>query len=201
MQPAYRLISAVVLAAASISSFGATTIYTTSAAFLPNVKPGAYTESFTGLANPAAGPFSFVGGAFSYTAFAPSSLYLAAGFLGTSQIDEALTITFNSGNVTALGANFYATDLDDAFQSVALTLKLSDGTTTTFTPTSVLNSYRGFVSTIAITSLVISGPGPALYAGMDNFTVGIAVVPEPASGLLLALGVAGLLVAHRRRPV
>jgi PEP-CTERM motif len=197
MRFAQRLLSTVALALLSVSSFASTITYTSSAAFLAQVQPGAYTETFTGLIDPPAGPAVFSNGTISYSASAPSDIYLAGGFLGTSQIDEALTIMFTSGNVNAIGANFFATDISDAFQSVSLTLTLSDGTVETFTPTSFSDSYRGFTSTVAITSLVISGPGASLYAGLDNLTVG-AAVPEPTGLALAGLGLAGLLISRRR---
>jgi PEP-CTERM motif len=197
MQTAHRLISAAALAFLSASTFASTTTYTSSAAFLAQVSWGSYTESFDGLPNPPAGPVPFSGGAFAYSAFAPSDIYLAGGFLGTSLPDESLTITFGGGNITAFGANFYATDLADAFQSVSMTLTLNDGTIEIFTPTSLSDSYRGFTSDVAFASLTISGPGVSLYAGLDNLTVGGAI-PEPTSLLLAGLGLAGLLTARRR---
>lgn len=197
MQPAYRLLSAVALAALSASSIASTTVYTSSSAFLAQVAPGYYTEAFTGMSNPPEGAMTFSGGGFSYSAFAPSDLYLAGGFLGTSQISEALTITFTSGNVSSVGGNFFMTDFNDNFQSVSVTVTLSDGTVQSFTPTTLADSFRGFVSTTPISSLVISAPGASLYAGLDNFTVGVSAVPEPAAWLLMGLGVAGLLVRRR----
>jgi hypothetical protein len=199
MQTTHRLLSAIALTCLSASSFAVTTVYTTPASFSAQVAPGAYTETFTGLANPPAGSVAFSGGAFSYAASAPGDIYLAGGFLGASQINTALTINFTSGNVKAIGANFYSTDLNDAFQAVSVTLTLSDATTVTFTPTSIANSFRGFTSTAFITSLVMSAPGQSLYAGLDNFTVGTTVaVPEPGSWLLMGLGLAALGVYRRR---
>ena len=197
MQTAQRLVLALGLAALSASSFAATTVYTSSASFLTHVAPGAYTETFNGL--PSTPPESFASLAFAYTVSAPGGLYGSGEFLGANQPDEALTVTFTSGNVTAVGGNFYATNISDTFQAVAITLTLSDSTTVTFTPTSAADSYRGFASTLTITSLTIASPGVSLYGGLDNLTVGVSAVPEPASALLMALGVAGLLVAGRRR--
>jgi PEP-CTERM motif len=198
MRSAHQLLSALTLACLSASAFASTTIYTSSASFLAQVAPGAYTETFTGLIDPPPGPAPFSGSGFSYAASAPNDIYLAGGFLGTSSADEALTISFGSGNVKAVGANFFATNLSDAFQSVSVKITLSDGTVETFTPSTLATSYRGFVSTVAISSLVISKPGASLYAGLDNLTVGtVAVVPEPASWALMGLGMFGLLLARR----
>ena len=197
MRIAHRFVLALGLAALSASSFAVTTVYTSSAAFMANLNPGSYTENFDGL--PSSPPTSFAGGAFSYSVSAPSGLYGSGEFLGTNLPNEALTITFTSGNVTAVGGNFYATNISDAFQSASVTLTLSDSTTVTYTPTSVADSFRGFTSNVTITSMTMGAPGVSLYAGIDNLTVGVTAVPEPASVLLMALGVVGLLVARHRK--
>ena len=199
MQTAHRLLLAAVLALLSATSY-ATQIYTTSASFLSHVAPGSYTNTFTGLPDPLPGPVPFSGNGFAYSASASGDIYLSGGSLGTSLPNVPLTINFTSGNIFAIGANFYATNLSDAFQAVLMSITLSDGTNVLFTPTSVSDSYRGFVSTVAITSLVLLGPGQSLYAGLDNLTVGAALrlVPEPATWLLLVLGLAGILFARRR---
>ncbi len=200
MQTARRIALGLGLAALSASSLADTTVYTTPAGFLSNVAPGAYFEAFTDLPSLPSVPSSFAGGGFAYTLSAPGGLYVSdLDFIGTNLDDTALTITFTSGNVSAIGGNFFVTDVADAFQAVSVTLTLSDATTVTFTPTTLADSYRGFTSGVTITSLTIVPPGAARYANLDNFTVGAAAVPEPAGALLMALGGAALLWALRRR--
>lgn len=192
------LASALALGAMSASAWAGTTVYYTSSAFMAQTAPGAYTETFDGLAMPDAGPVLFSAGGYSYSLSAPSDIYASGDFVGTSQINEALTINFLSGNVYAVGANFFATNISDAFQSVQISVALNDGTSVSFTPASFAQSYLGFVSTTAISSLTISAPGVSLYAGLDNLTVA-AAVPEPASVVLASLGLIGVAAAARRR--
>lgn len=203
MLSAHRLISAATLALLSASSFATTVVYTSSAAFLPSLASGSYTESFTGV-DPSS-PAAFAGGAFAYTIASPVDLYSAGSFIETNLPNAALTISFTSGNVKAVGANFFAVNLDDTFQSVAMTVTLSDGTAVSFTPSTQSTGYRGFTSDLVITSLVISAPGASLYAALDNLTVGttpvvtVPAVPEPTTWALMGLGLAGLAVARRRK--
>ncbi|MET0519105.1 MAG: PEP-CTERM sorting domain-containing protein [Burkholderiaceae bacterium] len=206
MQIAHRSLAsslaAVALVLASAPSFGSTVTYLSSAAFLAHVGPGAYTENFDGLANLPSGPVPFSGGGFSYTISAPGDIYASGDFVGTSFPYEVLTINFTSGNVTALGGNFFSSDLGDAFVATPITLTLSDATSVTFTPTSASDSYRGFTSDVAISSLTMTlteTQFQSLYAGLDNLTVG--AVPEPGTLALLGLGMTGLLVSRRRTVV
>ncbi|MEO6278475.1 hypothetical protein [Roseateles sp.] len=200
MKPIPQLLSAFTIAALSFAASANSTTYDSSAAFLAQLTPGGYTENFNGL--DATPPAAFSNGIYSYTISAPSDIYGSGEFLGTSQIDEALTISFTSGNVRAVGGNFFTTNISDSFQAVSVTLLLSDGTTKTFTPATLSDSYRGFVADTVITSLVISRPGPSLYAGVDNLTVGTVATavpePQPASLALAGLAVVGLMAARRR---
>jgi len=199
MQFAHRVFSAAALALLSASSFATTTTYTSSASFLSNVAAGAYTESFTGVAETP--PATFTGGAFSYAISAPQGMFGFDDFISTNQINEAITISFTGASVFAIGGNFFATDINPDFQSVSMTVTLSDGTVETFKPATLSDSYRGFVSTVAITSLTLGGPGQSLYASLDNLTVGAAVpaIPEPTTWALLGLGLAGIAVVARRK--
>lgn len=191
-----HLVPAIALVAMAASSFASPTVFTSQADFLAHVQPGSYTENFDGLGNGPAGPQSFGTGPFAFTASSSQDLYLAGGFLGTSQENDALTVNFGAG-VNAFGADFFAVDLMDAWQAATLTLTLSDGSSFSFAPASLADGYRGFTSEVAITSLTISGPGNSLYASLDNLTVGNGV-PEPAS--LALVGLAGVaLFATRRR--
>jgi len=86
--------------------------------------------------------------------------------------------------VTAVGGEFFITNVDNFFLIAPVTITLSDGTITTYTPASRWE-FRGFVSEgPIITSLILSAPGVGNYNTLDNLIVG-AAVPEPSSMLLL----------------
>jgi hypothetical protein len=106
MKSVFRLLPAATLALLSLPALASSVVYTNSVAFLADVAPGQYTENFDGLLNPPSGPFGFSGGAFNYSASAPSDLYLEGGFLGAAKDNDALTITFAGGNVRAIGKEF-----------------------------------------------------------------------------------------------
>ena len=192
---------AATLWAVASSASAVTTIYTTSASFLAQVAPGSYTNTFTGAVD-AALSYSYSGGSFAYTVTAPPAgfgddVYLSGTFIGNLYANASLTVTFTSGNVRAIGGNFYITNSSDAFVAAPITINLSDGTTTTFSPGTAAD-YRGFVSTVSITSLVMLAPGASRYNTIDNLTVGTPV-PEPGSYALMALGLAAVLAARRKR--
>ena len=101
-----------------------------------------------------------------------------------------------------MGGNFYVSDVNDNFQAVPITVTLSNGHSTTFTPTSDADSYRGFTTAVPITSLVLGAPGANRFSNMDNLTVGgVAAVPEPGTYAMMALGLAAIggFVARRRK--
>ncbi|MBL0148430.1 MAG: PEP-CTERM sorting domain-containing protein [Ideonella sp.] len=204
MKPVHHLLSAVALAALSASTLASTTTYT-SFGRVPGQCPAGFLHRGLHLfGHPRAEQSDCLLQWRLYTISAPGDLY-ANGFLGTNTEYDQLTIDFTSGNVTAVGANFYATIFGDAFFQAEMNIGLSDGTNVSFTPSSVNDSYRGFTSDIAITSLKLTVSNVSfnsLYAGLDNLRVGTTTrdnpIPEPTSVLLAGLGLAGLLVARRR---
>ena len=203
MKLALRHLAAATVLVASSSSWAAA-VFTSSSAFLAQVEPGAYTETFNSVVDANTNVQSFSGpGGFGYTATLPSGqlFYFGASALSTNQPNVPVTLTFTGTAVTAIGGHFYAIDIGDAFLSAPVSIGLSDGTTETFTPGSAA-SYRGYTSSVAITSLTFSSGAPGAYATVDNLTIGTAIanqsVPEPGTVALVGLALVGLMATRRR---
>lgn len=205
MKTAYRLAATAAVTLLVAHAHAATTTYTSSATFLAAVTHGAYTETFDGLVDPfLVAPDTFTNGVFTYSITAPGGTYASGTDIGTSQVEVALTITFSGKPVTAVGGNFYATDINPDFLPETITVSLIDGagTTHTYTPSSKA-TFLGFTSTTGIGSLTIDFAAPyyGRYATVDNLTVGTnaALVPEPGQWALMAAGLAGLALLRRRQ--
>lgn len=175
-------------------------VYTSLATFQTAIgnDAGAYTETFTGNAGSTSSQ-SFSGGTplMGYTITGPAAggVYREGTFIGNNNSNSTFTITFTSGNVLAVGGNFFITDFNDAFvTNAAVTLTYNDGTTTTFTPADA-SAFSGYVSNLPITSLVMSAPGASRFNTIDNLIV--SSVPTPGAAAVLAL--AGLVAGRRRR--
>lgn len=195
------------LCATASCAFATTTIYTNQSSFLAAVAPDSYTEAFTGGAGQAPSYFfqgAFQGGGnYSYMVDTAggSNVYRDGTFISTFSYNNELRLIFFGGNsINAVGGNFFATNTFDQFvPGVSITLNLSDGTSTTFTPVSP-NEYRGLISTAFIQSLVMAAPGPLAANTIDNLTVGVAAaVPEPRTYVLMVMGLAAVLVASCRK--
>jgi len=135
---------------------------------------------------------------FSFRVAATGGVYTSGVLIGGNAPAQSLVITFGPG-ITAVGGNFFLSDINDAFVPAApITLTLNDGTTTTYTPADT-SDFFGFTSTSALTSLTFAAP-VSNYATFDNLTVGaVAAVPEAGTWALMAFGLAGLLLAARKR--
>jgi hypothetical protein len=185
-----------------------TTTYTTSADFLAAVQGASYTETFDGtLEAVSAVSYSFLQNGFGYTVTVPPPtfdtmpVYRNGIFIGNLTDGESLVFTFTTGNVTAVGGNFFLTNLTDNFVSSPITVTLNDGTTTTYTPTGV-DTFLGFTSTVAITSLTLSVTNIATYNSVDNLIVGTtSAAPEPGSLALVlpVMGAVGMVIRKRQR--
>ncbi len=172
---------------ASLPGTDATVTYTDRTTFLAAVDAGYYEEAFTGIPTGSVNtPMPFSSGGFNYSVFtqagAVSGLYNGSGFVSTDNSGDQIAVTFTSGNVTAVGGNFWATDVDFNPTGTSIVATLNDGSTVTV-PTSAASTFIGFTSDTPITSLTLDGPSSApndgIWATLDNLIVGIAGGGEP----------------------
>lgn len=180
-------------------------IYNDLTSFLSNVEPGYYLEDFQGLTGPGdlGGVISFSGNGFSYDASASSNFYATQTpsgsgnyVLTTTDARDAITITFTSGNVTAVGGYFFTTDVYGDITPGTVILTFSDGTSLTL-PNQDLSTFTGYTSPdMTLASLVVTPASEGEifdWAAVDNLYVGQATVPEPGAVLLALSGLAALV--------
>lgn len=207
------------------ASATAAVVITDRDAFLGLLQPGYYEETFQGAdlgLLPAeadddfAVEFAGPGGWFTYTvqeepfeATAQNQLWVTARetpegdeIAGTRAISTlvdftGIRITFTSGNVTAIGGDFFLTQENgDPLGAGSLTLTLSDGTEITVnSQVSPSQRFVGFIAegTETFTSLIVN-PNELFtgeFATVDNLLVGAAVPESGAIGWMAGLALAG----------
>ncbi len=182
----------------------AATVFTSLASFMSNTQPGLFTNTFTGTSSATTLPFS--NGVFSYVISSSTDVYANGNIVGANLTTDDITISFTSGNVTAIGGSFFQTDVGSNFSELeanSITVNLSDGTSFTRTPTGI-DDYLGFTATAPIASLTLKSLGlEGRYVTLDNLSVGKAtvVVPEGSTALLVLLAcptLAALAVVRRK---
>ncbi len=157
------------------SSGGTPGTYTDRATFLQNTQPGFFENAFVDAVSGASPPLNYSSGGFAYTVSAnPGQLFNAPGLISTDQAAASIVVTFTGNPVTAIGGNFWATDINVNPTGTTVTLTLSDGTVETFTSTGPTD-FRGFVTLVPITSISIDAPDvpSPIWPTMDNLITGI----------------------------
>jgi hypothetical protein len=206
---------AIITACATTHDAEAATTYTDSSAFFAAISASNYTETFDSIpgANFVTTPTNFSGNGFSFTATTPNTegnqLYgLNNGggsdrWLSTFFSEYGLFFTNFSPNVSAIGGNFFATDVDGNYVNtpIRVSILLSDSSTfsTDYTPSGA-NSFLGvtFNTNVSVSSLVISNLNdPPQFPTANNLTMGV-VVPEPSTYALLGLAAVGYAIRRRR---
>ena len=182
----------------------ANAVYTSPTDFAKSVGAD-YLETFNSLAAGVhlASPLPFAKNGFSYTASAPGGFDNTTAGAGSSDVYlstyvQAVPITFTmtSSNVTAVGGDFFLTNVLGNVRSGDVTIALSNGTTDTFSP-AIGSAFLGFTSSVPITSLTVTpDAGGTGFATVNDFVVGTAVPDSGSTLLLLGAGLASLGVAR-----
>lgn len=131
------------------------------------------------------------------TMSAPGGIYHSGSFIGTNTPVDSFTVTFSGGPVYAVGGEWFFSNISDAFVPGQLvTLTYSDGTVDSYTPGSA-SDFRGYISAVPLTSVVMSVGATATYAGTGSLITSSVAAPTPGAAALL--GLAGLGMSRRRR--
>lgn len=199
MKKSAVLISTLFIAGTSGIAMG--DLFTDSGSFMAALAPGSYSNAFDDSGSGAFPSLSYSDGTFSYditaTGLGSNQLFNDPGIVSTDSALDGILISFTSGNVTAVGGNFYASDINFLPIVADVTLTLDDGTVETFSASSAAD-FRGFTSAVAITSIFVDADDSLsnAWSTVDNLTVGRAI---PAPGSLAMLGLGGLVATRRRR--
>jgi hypothetical protein len=193
------LLFSFMLLGAGFASASAINAYNTEGSFLAALYPGYYQENFgtfkTGTS------LSYSGAGFGYTITDSSIVQTTWGWLQEAG-PNTITITFTSGNVTAIGGDFFAVNTLAQPKGTTDTLTFSDGTTTTITTGTSSTSFTGYTFNTPITSMTVhaasSFPLAVRWTALDDLIVGTAA-PEPGTWTLLGAGMGLLAFLKLRR--
>jgi hypothetical protein len=115
------------------------------------------------------------GWAYTVDSTTPDNLFNDTGLISTNFAADAIIVTFTGDPVTAVGGNFWASDISVLPTGTDVVITLSDGTTEQFTSTGP-SDFRGFTTAAPITSITIDAPDDLTnaWSTMDNLIVGEA---------------------------
>lgn len=204
-------LAAAALLAVAGASQAAITVYTSQSAFLAAVS-NVGVDTFNDLPlSSAPSPIFRNAGSYSYTGTVSTTSFFQAGttadvWLSTNTATDTITFNAFSGGASAIGGNFFGSDINGAFLSGDLTLVATDasGSVTQTLTSATTTGFLGFVSTGPLSSLTITSVQPVsgfLWPTVNNLTLALAApVPEPQTYamLLAGLGFVGFMARRRR---
>jgi hypothetical protein len=213
-----KTLAVTALAAASMASQAALTVYTSRASFLAAVSaPG--TDTFNDLAiGPLTDTLNRSAGAYTYVANGQlagvADLLFGVGSASDVwlSLDESTgTIHMNnfSASASGIGGEFFASDKLGQFlagQTITVVAQDSSGTLTQVLNNPTTSTFLGFVSTGPLVSLSVTAVQPTgadAWPTLNDLTIAsapIPAIPEPSTYALLALGLGGVgFMVWRRR--
>jgi len=184
--------------------------YTSASDFDSAIQSGSYLETFDTLSTsgPIDGPLNFSSNGFAYNLTAikdavgnqPDQFFNALNgsdvWVTTNGAGSLITVTFTSGNVTAVGGNFFTTDAFGDANTQSIWVEVNGVESSINIPASNASSFAGFTSSSPITSMTIFVNDPATnFATLNNLIVGesLAATPEPSVLADVGLGLIGLM--------
>lgn len=215
MKMKFASIALAALAASTAPTQAAITVYTSLAAFTAaTTAPG--TDTYTGFSITGSTPSPIVrtAGAYGYTGSVTTTSFFGAGttanpWLSTNTATDTITFNTFTGGSQAVGGNFFGSDVSGLFQlgDIVLVATDSSGAVTSTIVGATTSSFRGFVSTTAVTSLTVTSVQPTtgfLWPTVDNLVFArragvVAAVPESSTWLMMLAGFGLVGGAMRRR--
>ncbi|MFT3878330.1 MAG: PEP-CTERM sorting domain-containing protein [Gemmatales bacterium] len=186
------------------------TVYTSEAAFLAALSPTPtyYKETFDSVPFPPSQPLNFALSPFAYNATVPGGDLYTYGpgdpdvWLSTATNVDQLVFTFTSGNISAVGGYFFTTGSDGAAAPGTINVTVN-GFPTQSIPLSDETSFLGFTAYSSFDTLTITASQgvDSFWPTVNDFIVGVAAVPEPATWAMIGICSVGLIggVVYRRR--
>jgi hypothetical protein len=109
---------------------------------------------------------------------------------------EDVTVTFTTPNVHAVGAEFYLNNISGVNQNGTISITFNTGASgSAISQAAGPYGFFGIISDDAIQSMTIVHNS----GGFLNMANSCVAVPEPTSGVLMLMGLAGLVIDLRRR--